>query len=134
MVLVAFCPEGSISGLFELGGATWLLAVSENGELVRRRGRWVNSKVMEIYIQEAASVQFLHRLPDWCRAKILECVAVFPWIIAWADSWSQVGVPFRAWRPLLGALATQKGLGEGNDGWRRDTGNRRVHRADMGSV
>ena len=132
--LGSILPRGLDLGSLRAGGATWLLAVSENSELVRRRGRWVNSKVMEIDIQEAASVQFLHRLPDWCRAKILECVAVFPWIIAWADSWSQVGVPFRAWRPLLGALATQKGLGEGNDGWRRDTGNRRVHRADMGSV
>ncbi|OLQ11460.1 hypothetical protein AK812_SmicGene4704 [Symbiodinium microadriaticum] len=44
------------------GGATWLLMADEDSELVRRRGRWLTSKIMEIYIQEVSSIQFLPSL------------------------------------------------------------------------
>ena len=44
------------------GGATWLSRVSEDGELARRRGRWLNHKVMGFDIQEV-SVVLLLRLP-----------------------------------------------------------------------
>jgi hypothetical protein len=30
------------------------LQLTENGDFVRRRGRWLNSKELEIYIQEVA--------------------------------------------------------------------------------
>ena len=59
-------PSGVKRGLdlgsLRAGGASWLLMVSEDSELVRRRGRWINNKVMEIYVQEAASIQFLPQL------------------------------------------------------------------------
>lgn len=34
------------------GGATHLLLLTEDSELVRQRGRWVTTKVMELYLQE----------------------------------------------------------------------------------
>ncbi len=37
-------------GSLRAGGATWLLNMSENPGLTRRRGRWLNNKTMEIYI------------------------------------------------------------------------------------
>ena len=46
-------------GSLRAGGATWLLERSENLELVRRRGRWISSKSVEIYIQESSSAQFV---------------------------------------------------------------------------
>eukprot|EP00435_Cladocopium_sp_Y103_P057254 s392_g19.t1 len=39
-------------GSMRPGGATWLLHQTENSEVVRRRGRWISVKVMEIYLQE----------------------------------------------------------------------------------
>ena len=39
-------------GSLRAGGATWLLQTTEDAELTRRRGRWINAKTMEIYIQE----------------------------------------------------------------------------------
>eukprot|EP00435_Cladocopium_sp_Y103_P017354 s93_g4.t1 len=39
-------------GSLRAGGASWLLLTSEDSELTRRRGRWINTKIMEIYVQE----------------------------------------------------------------------------------
>ena len=54
------------------GGATFLLQLTENGDFVRSRGRWLSSKVLEIYIQEAAVATYQSRLTPQCRADILE--------------------------------------------------------------
>ena len=43
-------------GSLRAGGATWLLQTTDNGELVRRRGRWQNHRIMEVYIQDSRSV------------------------------------------------------------------------------
>ena len=53
-------------GSFRPGGATHLLQISEDSELVRRRGRWASHKVMEIYLQEVAAVQFIRDSPWRC--------------------------------------------------------------------
>ena len=52
------------------GAATWLLTVTENAELTRRRGRWISPKVMEIYVQETSAARFMVALTDRQR----ECV------------------------------------------------------------
>ena len=39
-------------GSFRPGGATYILQQTEDSELVRRRGPWVSSRVMEIYLEE----------------------------------------------------------------------------------
>ena len=44
---------------FRPGGATWLPQASDNPELVRRRGRWLSPKVMEIYLQEVQFATFV---------------------------------------------------------------------------
>ena len=35
------------------GGATFFLQLAEDGDYVRRKGRWLSAKVLEIYVQEA---------------------------------------------------------------------------------
>ena len=47
------------------GGATWLLSVTEDAELVRRRGQWLSG----IYIQEISSFRnmFNQRFTLWFR-------------------------------------------------------------------
>ena len=51
------------------GGATWLLQVTEQSELVRRRGRWVTAKVMEVYLQEMSAARYLNCLDDGPESK-----------------------------------------------------------------
>ena len=50
-------------GSLRAGGATWLLQTTEDAELTRRRGRWINAKMMEIYIQEIQATAFFVNLP-----------------------------------------------------------------------
>lgn len=59
-------PEGLSRGLdlgsLRAGGASWFLLVSEDSEATRRRGRWISNGVMEIYVPEVGSIQFLPKL------------------------------------------------------------------------
>ena len=59
-------------GSLKASGATWLLQTSEDSELVRRRGRWLNSRTMRIYIQEVFSSQFVSCLRPPVRKHIFE--------------------------------------------------------------
>ena len=98
-------PSGVKRGLdlgsLRAGGASWLLMVSEDSELVRRRGRWINNKVMEIYVQEAASIQFLPQLEPSVRTFVLRGTALFPALLQKVYWWFRCGLPENAWRILL---------------------------------
>ena len=50
--------------------ATWILQTAEECEFCRRRGRWINERLMEIYIQEVSSFQYLFTIPISCQLKI----------------------------------------------------------------
>ena len=39
-----------------------MLGLTENSELVRRRGRWLSQRVMDIYLQEVVAITFLPSL------------------------------------------------------------------------
>ena len=74
-------PDGSGRTL-DLGslrpeGATRLLAQTEDSELVRRRGRWLSHRTMEIYLQEVGAAVFFPRLPSETKAWILEWPGLF---------------------------------------------------------
>ena len=56
-------------GSLRPGGATYLLQVTEDSEYVRRRGRWVSHKVMEIYLQEVTACTFISDLPLDARSR-----------------------------------------------------------------
>eukprot|EP00434_Breviolum_minutum_P022891 symbB.v1.2.020196.t1/scaffold1681.1/size106035/7 len=64
-------------GSLRAGGATWLMQTTDNGELVRRRGRWQNHRIMEVYIQEVSSLLYLQKLPRPTRDKIIEDKILF---------------------------------------------------------
>lgn len=68
-------------GSLRAGGATWLLNMTENLDLTRRRGRWLNHKTMEIYIQEASSVLYLSTVSKIARDRIFLMVRAFPSIL-----------------------------------------------------
>ena len=58
-------------GSLRAGGATWMLNTTENAELSRRRGGWINAKTMEIYIQEVSSAMFLTSLDAGIRNNVV---------------------------------------------------------------
>jgi hypothetical protein len=87
-------------GSFRPGGATYLLQATEDSELVRRRGRWVSHKVMEIYLQEVAASTYLPGLPLHVRERVLRFASGFPAVLKQAREWDAAGIPKQAW-PLL---------------------------------
>ena len=84
-------------GSFRPGGATFLLQTCEDSELVRRRGRWVSPKVMEIHLQEIAASTFLGDLPPHVREKVQAAASAFTDTLEKAKVLSAAGVPARAW-------------------------------------
>ena len=68
---------GSLRG----GGATFLLQQTENADLVRRKGRWLSSKVMEIYLQEASVSTYTSKMSQKNRDLIEALAGRFPEIL-----------------------------------------------------
>ena len=87
-------------GSLRAGGATWLMEMTENPDYVRRRGRWVSTKVMEIYVQEVASVTYLPRLPAEVKQYIFDWTGVFSTALQKAEAWQTFGFPTSTWRFL----------------------------------
>ena len=100
------------------GGATWLMKATENAELVRRRRRWMTTKVMEIYVQEAEAAIYLPGLPQAVRAFIVELATAFPTIVQTASYWRSLAIPTSSW-----CLLDLRGAGDrllfGESGWSR---------------
>lgn len=88
-------------GSLRPGGATWLLQATENSELVRRRGRWTTTKVLEVYLQETACVRFLNALDENGREKVYSLAALFPAFLAKANSLVHAQIPPNAWYRLF---------------------------------
>ena len=87
-------------GSFRPGGATHLLQLTEDAELVRRRGRWVSNKVMEIYLQEIAAATYFPNLPKDVRENVLFNAHAFPDILKQSAAWTRAAIPTSAWYHL----------------------------------
>jgi len=101
-------PEGSMGRLkpFDLaslrpGGASHLLNLTEDSEVVRRRGRWATIKTMEIYLQEVLYVTYVERLPQQAKEMIRVAAAGFPDLLQKAQHFVECGIPCSAWYALL---------------------------------
>ena len=97
------CPysRGLDLGSLRAGGASWLLMMSEDSELTRRRGRWINFQTMEVHVQECVALQFLPNLPKPTKRIIISGVRIFPWMLAQADDLRRAGIPEIVWHFLL---------------------------------
>ena len=84
-------------GSFRPGGATFLLQQTEDAELVRRRGRWVSAKVMEIYLQEIAAATFFPSLPFHVREQVMMFAQSFPSVLEQSLSWTRNAIPTDSW-------------------------------------
>ena len=85
------------------GGATWLIGQSESSELVRRRGRWVSQRTMEIYIQEVMASTFMTDIDDNCRLKVLSAMELFLEVLSTAIRFHACGIPSATWVFLFAA-------------------------------
>ena len=98
-------------GSLRAGGATWLLEASEHPGFVRRRGRWISAKIMEIYIQEASSAQFLPMLDLQSKEIILLGVRLFPSVLRKIWFLHQIAIPENAWKYLIVSDRFEQELG-----------------------
>ena len=88
-------------GSLRAGGASWMMMVSDNVEMIRRRGRCVSMKVMEIYVQEVSAVQFIPNLPMHVKRQVIEGAAIFPWILSQAQILDRIDIPHSVWPIIL---------------------------------
>ena len=77
---------------FRPGGATWMLHCTENPDLVRRRGRWMSMRVMEIYLQEVEAIIYLPFLSSDQRTFLQNMAASFPALLRQAASFQRAGI------------------------------------------
>ena len=83
-------------GSLRAGGATHLLMITEDAELVRRRGRWLAPRTMEIYIQEISSTVFFPRLPRKVKDRVMELALSFPALLDRLKVFAAAAIPASA--------------------------------------
>ena len=84
-------------GSLRAGGASFLLLSTEDSELVRRRGRWSNFKMMEIYVQEVTAVTYTKTLGPDAIQRITMAARAFPEVLQKAERMKAANIPVRAW-------------------------------------
>ena len=82
------------------GGATRLLHQFEDAEFVRRRGRWLSSRVCEIDLQEVAVVTHQTRISATARSRISELVKAYLEIVEKTIRMLDSFIPLSAWPHL----------------------------------
>ena len=90
------------------GGTTFHLLEHEDPERTRRRGRWVNSKVMDIYVQEVLYTTYTEHLTDDIRIRVHQLASSFDRILELAIMFLQTAVPPSTWLRLYQANDTEE--------------------------
>ena len=88
-------------GSFRAGGATFVIQATEDGDLLQRRGRWANRKMMEIYVQEVSSILYLKKVPDDVRHHVLQIAGAFSQFLSEAWKLKQAKIPEHVWYLLF---------------------------------
>ena len=84
-------------GSLRAGGASWLMQVTDSGDIVRRRGRWQNQRIMEVYVQEVGSLIYLQYLDPLTRQKVIELASHFTTVLNRALSLESAKIPHNIW-------------------------------------
>ena len=71
----------------------WVLQTLEDPELLRRRGRWANKKMMDIYVQEITAVVYLKRIPQDSKDVVLKIVSAFPAVVDKVETFLRACIP-----------------------------------------
>jgi hypothetical protein len=99
---------GSLRG----GGATYLLMLTEDSELVRRRGRWIAPRTMEVYLQEIAATVYFPQLPSALKARVLALASAFPGLLARMQVLVKAKVPAESWHYFFQQNETDGNVGK----------------------
>lgn len=78
------------------GGATFWLQATEDSEFVRRKGRWLSTRVLEIYLQKSAISTYHRRLSDETRTRIDHLCRSFQTILDRAIFFKETKIPLAA--------------------------------------
>lgn len=78
-----------------------MLALTESSELVRRRGRWASTKVMDIYLQEISVATGLVKLKPETRLKVEKLCAIFEAVVDQSIYYMHCSIPCTAWSALF---------------------------------
>ena len=84
-------------GSLRAGGATWLMQTTESSDFVQRRGRWINGRVMNIYLQETTALQYLKGLPTASIDRVMSLAQAFPEILEKAEIFTNSFIPTSSW-------------------------------------
>ena len=88
-------------GSLRSGGATWLMLMTENSDLCRRRGRWASHRMMEIYVQETMALQYIKVISHDSREACLDLYMSFSAICQKACDLKQAKIPESVWYILF---------------------------------
>lgn len=88
-------------GSLRSGGATWLMLMTENPDLCRRRGRWASHRMMEIYVQECMALQYIKHISPESRAICIELYKSFSDVVFKAGELYRAKIPLKAWFVLF---------------------------------
>ena len=73
------------------------LQATEDSEYCRRKGRWINMKTMEIYVQKTAAILYLKRIPGEAWSKVLAVAKQFPHVLQRSQALKHAKVPKDVW-------------------------------------
>ena len=95
------CPKPLTLASFRPGGATWLITQCESAELVKRRGRWVSSRVMECYLQEVSAATYMNEISEESKICIKQAMRAFPSLLRAVIQFRASKIPDSLWFLLL---------------------------------
>ena len=87
------------------------MMLSEDAERVRRRGRGLAARTMEVYVQEISATTFFPHLPSAVKAKVLGLASAFPGLLVRMRGFVGASIPPDTWFLFLQQIET-----DGNDG------------------
>ena len=99
LVNAAGVPYYNLSSL-RPGGATFWLWATEDAEYVRRKGRWLSTRVLEIYLQETSVMTYQKKLTEEAKSRIESLCNTFPRVLEKAKYFSTARIPENAWPSL----------------------------------
>eukprot|EP00438_Fugacium_kawagutii_P016967 Skav217281 [mRNA] locus=scaffold120:219800:220858:+ [translate_table: standard] len=82
------------------GGATHWLQATEDAEYVRRKGRWLSTRVLEVYLQEASVMTYQQRLTTETKSRVQNLCNTFPTILGRAQFLKDTNIPEQLWPRL----------------------------------
>ena len=92
-------PIYSLSSL-RPGGATFWLQLTEDAEYVRRKGRWISTKVLEVYLQEASVVTYETKITSVSKSRVDALCKQFASVLSKVQFFERTNIPMSAWPQL----------------------------------